>query len=390
VSVRLDKKNGWVVFLFMACVAGCGPSGPGEPPPPEVPVVTVVASNVPIYDEWVGQTRGASDIEIRARVTGFVEAIHFQEGARVEQNALLYSIDPSELQQRLAAARADLARAQTLYADAAANLARYRPLAAMNAVSQRDLDEAIAREGAAANQVKAADAGVNVAEINLGYASVRSPIAGTIGISKVKVGDLVGPTGKSLLNTVSAIDSVRVRFSVSEREYLEYTRRFGSNVKPAGDPNAQPLELILADGSTYPHRGQISSVDSAVDPTTGTLTLEATFPNPELILRGGLFARVRAVTEERRNAILVPQRAVRELQGRYQVFVLGPDDTVEIRAVQTGPRVGTDWVIERGVQPGERLILAGIQRLRAGMKVVPAPVKPGAPPAGAEAQSPAG
>lgn len=356
---------------LIACNEG---PGSGTPPVPRVPVITVTESDVPIYNEWVGQTRGSADIEIRARVTGFIEAIHFEEGTRVKSGALLYSIDPSELQQQLAAARAQLAQAETLYADAAANLARYRPLAAMNAVSQSDLDEAVAREGAASNQVKAAGANVRVAEINLGYATVRALIEGQIGISQVKVGDLVGPTGNSLLNTISAVDEVRVRFAISEREYLEYSRKFGTEAREAGDPRAVPLQLILADGSVYPHPGRVASIDRGIDPGTGTLMVESSFPNPDGVLRPGLFARVRAATEQRRDAVLVPQRAVRELQGRYQVFVLGPDDTVEIRAVETGPRVGENWLIEQGVRPGERLILAGIQRLRAGMKVQPEPV----------------
>lgn len=361
--------------LFATLALGaCGRGAPPAPPVPKVPVITVAASDVPIYEEWVGQIRGAADIEIRARVAGFIEDVHFAEGTRVEEGQLLYSIDPSELQQKLAAAQAEVARAQTLYADAAANLARYRPLAALNAVSRRDLDEAVAREGAAANTVKAAQAQLEVAKINLGYASVRAPITGQIGISKVKVGDLVGPLGSSLLNTVSAVDDVRVRFAVSEREYLAYARQFGTEVKPKGDARAVPLELILADGTGYPQRGQVVSIDRGIDPTTGTLQIEAAFPNPDGVLRPGLFARVRAATQERRGAVLVPQRAVREIQGRYQVFALAADDTVEVRAVETGPRIGGDWIIEQGVKPGDRLVLAGIQRLRAGMKVEPEPV----------------
>lgn len=376
---------GFALALVLA-LAACGPGAPPAPPVPKVPVITVATSDVPIFDEWVGQTRGAADIEIRARVQGFIQGIHFTEGALVRAGDLLYSIDPSELQQKLAAAQAEVARAQTLYADAAANLARYRPLAAMNAVSQRDLDEAVAREGAAANTVKAAQAQLEVARINLGYASVTAPISGQIGISKVKVGDLVSPLGNSLLNTVSSVEDMRVRFGVSEREYLEYTRRFGTEVRPKGDSKAVPIQLVLADGTEYPEPGQVVSIDRGVDPTTGTLQIEAAFPNPDGLLKPGLFARVRAATEERRGAVLVPQRAVREIQGRYQVFALTADDTVEVRAVETGPRVGGDWIIEHGVKAGDRLVLAGIQRLRAGMKVEPEPVaeQPAgpAPPAG--------
>lgn len=369
-------------FLLAITLAACdrGPSQ-AEPEPPEVPVITLAGSNVPIYDEWVGQTQGSSDIEIRARVTGFIDAIHFAEGTPVRTGDLLYSIDPSELQQKLAAAEAQLAQAQTLYADAAATLARYEPLAAMNAVSKRDLDEAVAREGAARNQVKAAEAGVRVAEINLGYASVRAPISGYIGISEVKVGDLVGPSGKSLLNTVSAIDTIHVPFSISEREYLDYTRRFGSDVRPAGDPEAVPLRLILADGSEHPESGRIISIDRGMDPTTGTLTVESAFPNPKGVLRPGLFARVRAVTESRQNAVLIPQRAVRELQGQFQAFVVGAGDVVEVRTIQLGPRIGNEWVVEQGLKPGERIALAGTQRLKTGAKIAPVAPQAGQAPA---------
>lgn len=375
------------VSLLLTSLVACGKgTAPAGPPVPRVPVITVASSDVPIYNEWVGQTRGAADIQIRARVPGFIEAIHFEEGGRVQEGDLLYSIDPSELEQKLAGAQAQRAQAETLLADAVANLARYRPLAAMNAVSQRDLDEAVAREGAARNEVKAAQAQVRVAEINLGYATVRAPISGQIGISRVKVGDLVGPSNSSPLNTVSAIDDVRVRFAISEREYLEFTRKFGAIPRARDDPKTIPLQLVLADGVVYPQPGHLLSVDRGVDPATGTLQVEATFPNPDRLLRPGLFARVRAPTEQRRGAILVPQRAVTELQGRYQVLVLGKDDTVEIRAVETGPRIGGDWLIEKGVKPGDRLILSGLQRLRAGMKVEAEPVTaPAASPPGAPA-----
>jgi membrane fusion protein (multidrug efflux system) len=384
-----NRNTGTFAFALstlVSVVAGCG-RGPGsaEPPPPEVPVITLAASDVPIYEEWVGQTQGAADIEIRARVVGVIEAIHFEEGTRVQEGALLYSIDPSELQQRMAAAQAQLAQAQTLYADAASNLARYKPLAAINAVSQRDLEEAVAREGATRNQVKAAEAGLRVAEINLGYASVRAPISGHIGISKVKVGDLVSPIGNSLLNTISAIDEIHVRFSISEREYLDYSRRFGAEVRPRDDPRGVPLKLLLADASEHPHSGRVISIDRGVDPTTGTLTVEAAFPNPEGMLRPGLFARVRAVTENRSNALLVPQRAIRDLQGQFQAFVVGADDKVEVRGIQVGPRIGNEWVVEKGLKPGDRLILAGTQRLKPGTRVVPTAPEPAQPPAGGAA-----
>jgi membrane fusion protein (multidrug efflux system) len=365
-------KNKEVTAVLLALfLAACGSGQAPVPPPPEVPVIELVGRDAPLYREWVGVTQGAADVQVRARVTGTVEKIHFTEGGLIDKGALLYSIDPNELDERVAGARAQLAEAQTRLARAEADLARYRPLAAMKAVSQRDLEEAVANEGAARGSVEAARAGLNVAEINRSYAEVRAPISGYIGISEVKVGDLVGPvSSKSLLNTVSQIDPIRVRFAISEREYLVFARRYGTpRTVPA--PQAPPLLLILADGSVHPHQGRVLTIQRQIDVTTGSLAIEAEFPNPDLLLRPGQFGRVRAEVEDRSNAVLVPQRAVRELQGQYQAFVLAAGDTVEIRGIEVGARIGNDWLVEKGLTPGDRLILAGTQRLRAGMKVVP-------------------
>jgi membrane fusion protein (multidrug efflux system) len=281
--------------------------------------------------------------------------------------------------------RAQLAEAETRFAKAASDLARYRPLAAMNAVSQRDLEEAIANEGAARGAVDAARAGLRVAAINRGYAEVAAPIAGYIGISEVKIGDLVGPgASRAVLNTVSQIDPIRVRFSISEREYLAFARRYGTPRATAA-PEATPLTLLLADGSVHPHPGRVLTLQRQVDASTGSLAIEAEFPNPDLLIRPGQFARIRAEVEDRQGVILVPQRAVRELQGQYQALVALPDDTVEVRAITVGPRVGSDWVVESGLAVGDRLILAGVQRLKGGMKVVPQPAEAAAGPASAPA-----
>lgn len=369
----------------VATVAGCGPQAPPKPPPPTVPVVTLAPREAPIFREWVGATLGAADVQVRARVTGTLEQIHFTEGGLVAQGALLYSIDPNELDERVAVSRAQLAEAETRLAKAASDLARYRPLAAMNAVSQRDLEEAIANDGAARGAVDAARAGLRVAEINRGYAEVVAPIAGYIGISEVRVGDLVGPSAsRAVLNTVSQIDPIRVRFSISEREYLAFARRYGTPRTTAA-PEAAPLTLVLADGSVHPHPGRVLTLQRQVDANTGSLAIEAEFPNPDLLIRPGQFARIRAEVEDRQGVILVPQRAVRELQGQYQAFVALPDDTVEVRAITVGPRVGSDWLVESGLAAGDRLILAGVQRLKGGMQVVPQPAEAAAAPAPAPA-----
>lgn len=362
----------------------CGPKQPPAPPPPEVPVTELRPRTAPILREWVGATFGAADVQVRARVTGVVEQMHFSEGSLVKEGALLYSIDANELDERVAAARAGLAEAATRLAKAEADLARYRPLAAMDAVSQRDLEEAVANEGAARGAVDAARAGLSVAQINRGYAEVRAPIAGYVGLSDARVGDLVGPASKSLLNTISRIDPIRVRFGISEREYLDFARQSGTP-RTTELPQTPPLELVLADGTVHPYPGRVLTIQRQVDATTGSLTIEAEFPNPTLLLRPGQFGRVRAEVEAREGAILVPQRAVRELQGQYQVLVLGAGDTVEVRGITVGPRVGSDWLVESGLQAGDRLILAGTQRLRGGMRVVPKPG--GASAAGTPADS---
>jgi membrane fusion protein (multidrug efflux system) len=369
------------IALFAILLGACGPGQPPAPPPPEVPVIELAPRTAPLLREWVGATFGAADVQIRARVTGVVEQIHFAEGSLVDKGALLYSIDANELDERVAAARAELAEAETRLAKAVADLARYRPLAAMDAVSQRDLEEAVANEGAARGAVDAARAGLSVAQINRGYAEVRAPIAGYIGLSEARVGDLVGPAAKSLLNTISRIDPIRVRFGISEREYLNFARQYGTP-RTASLPEAPPLELILADGTVHPYPGRVLTIQRQVEATTGSLTIEAEFPNPTLLIRPGQFGRVRAEVEEREGAILVPQRAVRELQGQYQALVLAADDTVEVRGIEVGPRIGSDWLVESGLEAGDRLILAGTQRLRGGMKVVP---KPAAAPAGGAA-----
>jgi len=376
----------WLTLAIVQALVlvACDGGKPASPPPPEVPVIELSGQDTPIYQEWVGVTLGAADVQIRARVTGVIEKIHFMEGGLVDKGALLYSIDSNELDERVAGARAQVAEAETRLAKAQADLARYRPLAAMNAVSQRDLEEAIANEGAARGAVDAARAGLSVATINRGYAEVRAPISGYIGLSEVKVGDLVGPTtSKSLLNTVSQIDPVHVRFSISEREYLDFARRYGAPRNKTA-PEAPSLSLILTDGSVHPYPGRVLNVQRQIDATTGSLAIEAEFPNPQLLLRPGQFGRVRAAVEDRKNALLVPQRAVRELQGQYQALVVGPDDTVEVRGIEVSNRVGNNWLVTKGLAVGDRLILAGTQRLKAGMKIVPkaAPAETASPAAG--------
>ena len=382
-NVRHRSIGAAIVCAAAALVAGCEKPAPPAPAPLELPVVKVIERDAPITTERVGQLYGEEDIEIRARVAGFLEGIHFKEGTRVKKGTLLYTIDPREQQEQVAHAEADLASAKTRLVKAETDVSRYRPLAEMKAVSQADLDAAVAEEGAARGQVAAAEASVRFARITLGYTRIVAPIDGLIGLTQAKVGDYVGQFPNPIvLNTVSNTETMQARFSITERDYLDLVRRFGTRGDEA--PQPQDIELILADGSLYPHAGRIDFADRQVDPSTGTLRLQASFPNPDRILRPGQYARVRVIVETRKGALLVPQRAVSELQGQTMASVVGPDDTVETRAVTLGPKFGTLVLVESGLKAGERVILEGAQKVRPGAKVVPREVAPpDEPPAGA-------
>jgi len=363
-----------LLLTAAAALAGCGESAPPAPPPLEVKVERVEPRDVPLYLEMVGQTLGSVDIPIRARVDGVLEEIHFHEGRSVRQGQLLYVIDPRPFESRVAEAQGRMAEAQTRLAKAQSDLERIRPLAEMDAVSRQDLDGAVAQYEAARGSVQAAGAQVEQARIQLGYTRIEAPVDGLIGITQAKVGEYVGMSPNPVvLNVVSRTDPIRVRFSINEREYLRFSRDFAANRRKAdetGEPQAA-LQLILADGTVHAHEGHVVSLDAAIDPATGTLTLEADFPNPERLVLPGQFARVRGVLEIRRGALAVPQRAVMETQGLFQVAVVGDDGTVGIRRVEMGPRVERRWIVESGLEPGERIALDGLQRLRNGMKVVP-------------------
>jgi membrane fusion protein (multidrug efflux system) len=322
----------------------------------------------------VGQTLGSVDIPIRARVDGVLEEIHFQQGREVSKGQLLYVIDPRPFEARVVEAQSVLAEAETGLAKASSDLERIRPLAAINAVSEQDLDAAIAQFEAAQASVQAGKARVEQAEIQLGYTRISSPVDGLIGITQAKVGEYVGRSPNPVvLNVVSRTDPIRVRFSINEREYLKFARRFSETLRKIDDENPQGrnLKLILSDGTIHDQPGEIVNFDAAIDPTTGTLTLEADFANPGRVILPGQFARVRGVIETRRNAIAVPQRAVIETQGLFQLAVVGDDDVVELRRVEVGPRTPDGWIVESGLEAGERIALEGLQRLRTGVKVAP-------------------
>jgi membrane fusion protein (multidrug efflux system) len=352
-------------------VPGCGKKEAPPPPPPDVKAAVVLQKDVPIFLEAIGQTRGSTEIEVRARVEGFLQSVDFKEGTPVRKGQLLYTIDPKPFEAALAQSKGALAQAEADLARAHQDVVRYEPLVAKNAVSRQDYETAVVVQRAAEAGVEAARAATQRAEIDLGYTRVLAPENGLVGKTEVYPGTLVGRGQSTLLTYISQIETIHVRFTIPERDYLLFARkrqeRFGKHA-PGVD---LPLELVLADGSVHPQTGQLVFVDRNVDPETGTILLEAAFPNPDRILRPGQYARVRAAIDLKVGAILVPQRSVAELQGGYNVAVVGADDTIEIRMVTPAQRIGPLWVIDAGLEPGERIVVEGLQKVRPGIKVKP-------------------
>lgn len=356
---------GWSLVLA-ACLAACGGEEAPAPQPPEVQVATVLQRDVPIVIENIGQTRGSTEVEVRARSQGFLESVDFKEGSFVSKGDLLYTIDPRNLQAALAEARGRLASAQADLARADQDVARYKPLVALNAIPRQQYDTAVAVANASRAAVDAAAAAAENAAIDLEYTKIYAPIDGLVGKTEVKPGNLVGRGENTLLTTVSTIDPIHVRFSISEQDYLRYAR---SERERGTNGDRGRFELVLADGSLHPHRGNLEFADRIVDPTTGTLLLEASYPNPEKVVRPGQYARVRAAVDMKKNAILVPQRSVKELQATYTVAVVDGQGKVTMRTVKAGDRIGSLWVIESGLAAGESVVVEGLQKVRNGMTV---------------------
>ena len=360
-----------ILFVISTALVfiGCEKTKQAPPslPPPEVLVTEVIQQDVPIHSEWVGTTDGYVNAQIRARVQGYLQAQNYKEGSVVKQGDLMFTIDPRQYQAALEESRGDLGRAEANYGKTQLDVARYTPLAKEGAISQQELDNAVQANQANKASVEGARGSVDNAKLNLGWTKVTAPIAGIAGISVAQLGDLVTPT--TVLTTVSQVDPIKVYFPISEQEYLVFAKRIREAESGATPRDRVSLEMILSDGTTYPHKGRPDIVDRQVDVKTGTITVAGLFPNPDDLLRPGQYAKVRAVTRVVNGAALVPQRAVQELQGSYQVIIIGSDDKVEIRPVKVGEWFGTMWVIEDGLKPGERVVVEGLQKLRAGMTV---------------------
>jgi membrane fusion protein (multidrug efflux system) len=368
-----------VAACFSALLqTGCGEQKAAGPAAPAVEVAAVVQKDVPIVREWVGTTDGLVNAKINAQVQGYLIKQNYKEGSGVKKGQILFEIDPRPFQAALEQAKGQLAVNEGQFYTAKANLEKIRPLAAVNAVSKKDLDDAIGREASAKAAVQAAKASVRKDEIDLSFTKITSPIDGIAGIAKAQLGDLVGSPGGPELTTVSKVDPIKVFVPLSEQEYMRFNRE--AEAKGDSGDKGHNLELILADGRVFPHKGRLYFADRQVDERTGTIKIATLFPNPGNILRPGQFAKIRALIETQKGALLVPQRAVNELQGRFQVAVVGPDNKVDLRWVKVGERAGTLWVIDEGLKPGERVIVEGIQKAKAGMPVTPKPFQE-APPA---------
>jgi membrane fusion protein (multidrug efflux system) len=367
------RRAQYAPLTLLACVgfAACKET-PKPPPeqPPSVVVEPVEVRDAPVVTEVTGEVRGGEDVEVRARIAGYLQSINYKEGTLVREGDLLFVIDPKPFEANVARARADLEKAQAAHDRAVVQVNRLRPLVAQNAVSQQDLDNAVAMEETGRASIAAAQAQLTSARLDLGYTQVTSPISGLAGIRQVDVGTYVGSPQPTVLAVVSKLDPVRFDFNISETEYLELARSSRARGQVQPQVNA-PLTLKLADGSTYPYKGRLTVVGRGVSTETGTLPMQATFPNPNGLLRPGQFARLSLPITTRRNAIVIPQRAVEELQGTYNVFVVGADNVVQSREVKLANRIASDWVVTDGLEPTDRIIVEGLQKVRVGAKVRP-------------------
>jgi membrane fusion protein (multidrug efflux system) len=400
---------GFISFHLTSC--GRISAGAAAPTPPDVEVVTVEQKDIPIYREWIGTLEGLVNAAIRAQVTGYLLTQDYSEGSFVKKGQLLFQIDPRPLQAaadqargQLAQANGQLAQAHAQYQQSEAQLAsaeanqrkaqfdedRYTPLAKEHAVTQQDLDNAVQNNISAKAQVKvatsqveaakaqiqaasatveAAKAALEAANVNLGFTKLYSPIDGIAGNAEIQIGNLVSPSSPNPVTTVSTVDPIKVTFAVSEQEYLRLSKQY----KPT-DPTP-PLELILADGSVYPHQGKYAFAGRQVNQSTGAIEATGLFPNPGNILRPGQYGKVRVAVETLHGALLVPQQAVSELQGSYQVAAVDGNDVVSIKPIHVGDQVGSSWVVRDGLNPGERVIVDGVQKVGPGMHVKPKPAR---------------
>lgn len=368
---KLILKLFALVGIFVSCSQKQKPS---KMPIQDIPVVKVIKHDVPIYEWYVGQIYGSKDIPIRARVDGFLESIEFQEGSKVEKGQLLYTIDPQSLEEASNAQKSKVAEAQTNLSKARADLDRIKPLAESKAVSQSDLDAAQAAYDAAMANLKAAKANLRSSDINLSYTKVVSPIDGIIGKTEAQVGEYVGKSPNPvILNTVSEIDTVLVKFSITEAQYIQIARRYAQNLKK-GERRVDEVpgvQLMLADESMYEYDGVVDFIDRNINESTGSLMVQASFPNPDVLLRPGLYCKIKVQTDIKKDAIIVPQRCIMEMQGQFSVFVVSDSNTVSVKPIHIAYKAGDLAAITDGLEPGQQVVIDALQKVRNGMKVNP-------------------
>jgi membrane fusion protein (multidrug efflux system) len=366
-------KHYLACVLSISLIYGCGPAEQKATVVPEVNVVPAGQYDIPILAEYVGQVFGQSDVAIRPRVEGWITGIHFKEGDEVKEGQLLYTIEDIQLQNKVANAQAQLTEAEVMYQKAKANLARVEPLVEANALSKKDLDEARADYEAQKENVNSARALKSNADVEKGYSRIVAPISGIIGISKVQVGDYVSRSlGDNTINTVSATQSVRVRFAITEKDFLEFRRK---RDEKGLSRDSLVIYLELSDGTMYPETGKVDFADRNVDPTTGTITVQALFDNNQKILRPGQYVKVRFKADEMKQAIVIPQQAINQLQSTYRIFVLNDSNQIVPRTVKVGPRNGQNWVITEGLQASEKVAVLGNAIVKPNMVVTPVDMK---------------
>src|SRR5436190_5031226 len=363
--------------IAAVAVAGCGPKAPAPPPPPEVLVTEVKQQDVPIYNEYVGQLDASVNATIQSRVQGYLVSQNYKEGQPVKKDDVLFEIDRRPFEAALAQAKAAFLQADASAKQAEMNAQRAADLFQRKVSSEQERDNAVQSATAARAQAEAQRAAVEQAQLSLDYTTIHAPVDGIAGLVRVQVGDLI--SAGTTLTTVTKVDPIKCYFTVSEQRFSEYSRKYSDPQERITHEKELRFELILADGSTYPHTGEWFAADNQVDVRTGSLRVAATFPNPGNILRPGQFARIRVLYEVKPGALLVPQRAVTELQGTTQVALVGSDNKVHIQPVKMGRRIEHDWIVEEGVKAGDKIIVEGIQKAREGAVVNPKPWTPPSP-----------
>ena len=363
------------VVISLSLIFSCKDESVKVIPPQKIKVYKVTTKTVPIYEEFVGQVFGEKDIPIRARVEGFLDEIHFKEGSNIEKGKLLYMIDPDQQKEAVVAKQSMVAQANTLLIQKESDLNRIKPLAALDAVSKRELDMAQAQRDAAISSLKAANADLNIAKINLSYTRILSPIDGIIGRTLAREGEFVGKNPNPvILNTVSDISNIRVQFFLSENEYLRIAEKYskaqrdstkGAKVKKIA------VELYLSNGSLFDQKGLLDFIDRNIDTSTGTILVQATFPNPNKIIRPGQFVRVKVKVMDLKDALLVPQKCLIELQGQYSVLIVNKENKIETVQVVIGEKIPGYTIIKSGIKSGDQVILEGLQKAKPGLAVIP-------------------